>query len=91
MARITIKRSVFNKLMTQLNKDKNADCKAALAKVHKTQNPKMDTILWDPEPEALKLMIEVLENELSFIRKKESTSFKEMTDTIETLRRALPS
>lgn len=88
--RITIPKTVYAKLQTQLAKDKNAVCKKLLADTKVTITPKGDALLWDPSGETTAAIANVLENEQGFMRKKEAVTYTSMTDTIKRLRANLP-
>lgn len=66
--RITILRAIWGKLATQSNKKENAALKVLLIGAKKTENPRHDTILWDPPQDLLKAIHTQLVKEETFTR-----------------------
>jgi len=79
-------RIVYSKLQTQLQKKDHAATKAALTATKVTRSPKEDAILWDPDPALLTAIAAILEREQTFMRKKDSASFRAMTTNIKRLK-----
>jgi hypothetical protein len=82
MARTTIIRAVWNKLMTQLNKPEHANVLAQIKLVRQTYNPSMDTILWDPSKEALEGLLAQAQREISFTRDQKSKAWADLNKVI---------
>lgn len=85
--RITIERTVWGKIQTQLNKKDNASTAAMLGVAKVTEAPNHDRILWDPTAALCKALIVLLEREQGFMRKKEGAAFKLMTTVIGRLKK----
>jgi len=83
--RVTVPRTVFSKLTTQLQKPDNAEIKAWIAATKITLAPNKDSILWEPEPKLLAGMAKILRREETFVRKKGSCSHALLIETIEKL------
>lgn len=84
--RITVVRSVYNKMCTQLNKPANVTLRKALEACRKSNTAKKDTILWDPGEELCANLAGLLERELTFVRKKDSEGAKHIAVAIRQLR-----
>ncbi len=82
MARLTIERSIFGKITTQMRKPQNAHLIPLMKEVKITENEKHDSILWDPSPQLIDAVIALLINERDYIRKKDSSSFTKMQDNL---------
>jgi hypothetical protein len=81
-ARLTLDRAIYNKLVTQLRRPANAPVAPAILALQRTESPKHDSIFWDPPAEVVGSILDILKVELTFIRKKESDSFKKMEENI---------
>jgi len=70
MARITMQRSCYNKMITQINrhKDKHANLRKMLIDCKITQNPAFDSIFWSPSAALARTIANLLENEQQFAR-----------------------
>jgi len=90
--RVTIQRLPYRKLVSQLTKrEEHAATKKMLSETKVTQNPKQDAILWDPDPSLCKALVEILEREQTFARKRDSANFKMIEANIARLRKASES
>lgn len=88
MARLTVQRVSFNKIVRQLTRREELDeIKEELAQTKVTLNPKKDSILWDPTTTLTKGMAEILEREITFQRNKEGCAYKLMEENIIRLRK----
>lgn len=83
--RVTIERTIWSKVQTQLSKDRNKELKDKMRFVQVTFSPSHDAILWDPPIETITVLKELLINEKGFMRKPESASYLLMTKVIERL------
>lgn len=90
IARVTIDKVVASKLQTQLNKPVNKELKEVLARAKKTLNQAGGVVLWEPDPRLCDRIVEVLEREQGFMRKKGSISFTTMTENIKRLKAYQP-
>jgi len=60
MARVTIQRAPYGKILRQLGRrEELIEVKKELGKTKVTLNPKSDAILWDPVPELCKSLAEI--------------------------------
>lgn len=84
--RITIERTIWSKLQTQLQKKENGELARELREQETSTSPSKDTILWDPPPALIAKVRILLEREQTFMRKKESASYLLMTKVIQRLK-----
>lgn len=95
LERISIKTQVWRKIESCAKRDKNSELKALMATnswcAKTTVSPKNDTIVWEPTDNWKRIVADVLENELTFMRKQESATFKFTQQTIADLRAKLPT
>jgi len=77
MARITMQRSCYNKMITQVNrhKEKHSALRKMLKGCKMTQNPAMDTIFWAPSKALAMSIVNLLTNEQQFARDPTRPSF----------------
>ena len=76
--RITVQRACFNKIGTQLRRNRNGDMGPvirALDNTKQTLTPKKDTILWEPSKPLCKALADILTKEQTFSRKPESAAY----------------
>lgn len=92
--RVTIKTQVWRKILSCAKRDKNEELKALMSTddwcVKTSLSPKKDTIVWAPTEKWKRLIIQTLEVELTFMRKKESAAYRFTEETIAVLRSSLP-
>jgi len=76
-ARITMQRSCYNKMITQVNrhKEKHKALRKMLHECKMTQNPAMDTIFWSPTAALARTIANLLMNEQQFARDPTKPSF----------------
>jgi len=89
MSRITMQRSCFNKMKTQLNrhKAKHADLLKMLDNAKITENPKHDSIFWNPSKELCVALADLLQNEQAFSRDPTKHTFKVAEENIARFRK----
>lgn len=85
--RVTIERTIWSKIQTQLGKDKNKELKEKVATLKVTYSPFQDAILWDAPLPILKDIKDLLINEKTFMRKPESAAYVLIGKVIERLER----
>lgn len=82
MYRLTIERTVFGRMTTQLQKADHAVLKQQLSECKKSLTPKKDTVLWDVQQPLLEGVVALLEHELGFIRKPEAPAAERIRGVI---------
>lgn len=83
LKRITIKTQVWRKLLSLQKREKHFGLRVAMENLKKvTLSPKNNTIIWEPPADFCQAAIAALEEELSFLRKPHTITYKFVESTI---------